>query len=57
LIRPSDPSYGAAAARYHTELRLLVAIRRAIVKNGGAPSMRLVDELLDERAALSADPL
>jgi hypothetical protein len=31
------------------ELRLLAAVRRSIREQGGEPSTRLVDELLDER--------
>lgn len=35
-----------------SELRLLVAVRHAIVSQGGPPpSLDLIDELLDERAA------
>jgi hypothetical protein len=38
------------------DVRLLAVVRRTIAEYGGVPSIRLVDELLDERAALSADP-
>ena len=31
------------------ELRLLAVVRRSIRENGGEPSSRQVDELLDER--------
>lgn len=40
-----------------SELRLLVTIRHAAIADGGtAPSLRLIDQLLDERGALSAAP-
>ncbi|MGV0045515.1 hypothetical protein ACRU13_12235 [Mycobacterium colombiense] len=40
-----------------SELRLLAAVRRTVIADGGtAPSLRLIDQLLDERAALSAAP-
>jgi hypothetical protein len=40
-----------------SELRLLVAVRRAMLdEDGHAPSLHLIDGLLDERAALNADP-
>jgi hypothetical protein len=35
------------------ELRLLAAVRRSIREHGGQPSSRHVDELLDERNALT----
>ncbi|BCO41215.1 hypothetical protein MINTM001_23540 [Mycobacterium paraintracellulare] len=39
-----------------SELRLLAAVRRTVLADGGtAPSLRLIDQLLDERAALNAD--
>lgn len=39
-----------------SELRLLVAVRRAAVEEGGtAPSLHLIDGLLDERGAATAD--
>lgn len=37
-----------------SELRLLVAVRRAVVADGGtAPSLHIIDGLLDERHALN----
>lgn len=37
-----------------SELRLLVAVRRAAVEDGGtAPSLHLIDGLLDERRAVN----
>ncbi|MGV7518133.1 hypothetical protein PJM49_26440 [Mycobacterium kansasii] len=37
-----------------SELRLLVAVRRAAVEDGGtAPGLHLIDGLLDERHALN----
>jgi hypothetical protein len=35
------------------ELRLLAAVRRSIREQGGEPSSRQVDELLDERLTVS----
>ncbi|MGV0648757.1 hypothetical protein ABVK35_10235 [Mycobacterium kansasii] len=38
-----------------SELRLLVAVRRVTLAEGGtAPSLDLIDRLLDERGGLSA---
>ena len=37
-----------------SELRLLSAVRRSIREHGGEPSIRQVDELLDERAYRTA---
>ncbi|WP_158084028.1 hypothetical protein [Mycobacterium persicum] len=40
-----------------SELRLLVAVRRAVMAEGGtAPSLGHIDRLLDERGVVSADP-
>ena len=36
-----------------SEWRLLAAVRWSIRENGGEPSSRRVDELLDERAELT----
>ncbi|WP_396913227.1 hypothetical protein [Mycolicibacterium sp.] len=37
-----------------SELRLLVAVRRAVIAEGGtAPSLDLIDGLLDERGAFN----
>ncbi|MDP7727623.1 hypothetical protein [Mycobacterium sp. TY813] len=41
-----------------SELRLLAAVRRAVIAEGGsAPSLDLIDGLLDERGAVNADPV
>jgi hypothetical protein len=37
----------------YSELRLLAAVRWSIRERGGEPSSRPVDELLDERNALT----
>jgi hypothetical protein len=37
------------------ELRLLATVRQSIREHGGEPSIRQVDELLDERTGLKAE--